>query len=129
MARLDATFLALAAAYLVVGMFFGMGMGMAQSFAYVSVHAHINLVGWTSHGIFGLAYRSWPELAQSRLAIAHFWLFVPSALLFMLGVYLTASADSHALVAHALLSLAALGLVLGTSIFCVMAWRMRGEPG
>jgi len=117
--RYDTVFLALGATYLLIGMVLGIAMGVAEDFAFASVHAHVNLVGWTSHAIFGLAHRGWPQLAQSRLAPLHFWLFVLAAPVFMIGVYLAASGRSHALV-----GIGALGLVIAVIVFCAMAWRL-----
>ncbi len=48
MSRLPLLFLASAAACLVAGVAIGIGMGVAHNFQLAPVHAHTNLVGWTS---------------------------------------------------------------------------------
>jgi len=88
MRRIDTSFLLLAALCLVVGVVMGIAMGIAHAFQLAPVHAHFNLVGWASLALFGLVYKAYPALAQSRLALAHFWLSGPTALLFPIGIYL-----------------------------------------
>jgi hypothetical protein len=88
MRRIDISFLLLAAACLVTGVVMGIAMGIAHAFQLAPVHAHFNLVGWASLAIFGLVYKAYPALAQSRLALAHFWLSGPTAILFPIGIYL-----------------------------------------
>ena len=87
--RLDIAFLVLASACLIVGVCLGIYMGVNEDFQLVAVHTHVNLVGWVSLALFGVIYRNYPELAASRLARVHFWLAVPSALAFPVGLYLT----------------------------------------
>jgi hypothetical protein len=69
----------------VVGMGLGIGMGIAQDHTLQSVHAHINLVGWTSMFLFGLYYRVTPS-ADSRLAQVHYLLSVTGFLLLTAGL-------------------------------------------
>lgn len=66
-------FLKIASLYLVAGVLLGMIMGMSESFQYTSTHAHVNLLGWVSMGIFGLVYHLFPKTAGTALAKAHFW--------------------------------------------------------
>lgn len=89
MRRIDLYFLLLATLSLLVGVGMGIWMGIAHDFQFAPVHAHLNLLGWASLALFGLTYRAWPELAQSRLATAHFALAAPSAVLFPLGIALS----------------------------------------
>jgi hypothetical protein len=86
--RLDIAFLMLASACLIVGICLGIYIGVNEDFQLVAVHTHVNLVGWVSLALFGVIYRNYPELAASRLARAHFWLAVPSALALPVGFYL-----------------------------------------
>lgn len=64
----------LALLYLLVGVSIGIGMGATENFTLRPVHAHINLLGWTTLALAGLAYGVFPTLAQSRLATVQFWL-------------------------------------------------------
>lgn len=88
MKRYDLIFLLLAALSLIVGVYIGMRMGVRHDYALLPVHVHVNLIGWTSLALFGLAYRAFPELYSSRLASVHFWLSAPSGILFPFSIYL-----------------------------------------
>ena len=94
MQKLPIWFLTAAAACMVFGVSMGIAMGIAHDFHLAPVHAHVNLVGWTSLSLMGLTYRSWPELAEARgLALTQFTLSVSSAILFPFGIYL--AIDHH----------------------------------
>ena len=97
MKRIDLSFLLLASAMLVVGVFLGVVMGATHDFQLAPVHAHVNLVGWASLALFGLTYRAYPEMARSRMAKVHLGLAAPSAILFPAGIYLAAVHDSPGL--------------------------------
>jgi hypothetical protein len=87
MQRLPLLFLATAALCLLIGTSLGIAMGIAHDFTFGPVHAHMNLLGWTSLALMGLTFRAWPELAQNRVAaIAQFTLSGVSAPLFPIGI-------------------------------------------
>lgn len=65
----------LAMLYLLVGISLGIAMGASQNFTLRPVHAHINLIGWTTMALAGLIYTVFPQAGDSKLAAAHFWLF------------------------------------------------------
>jgi hypothetical protein len=69
-----AIWLKLAVLYLIAGVTLGIVMGASQNFTLRPVHAHINLLGWTTMGLAGLIYSVFPKAGQSRLAKVHFWL-------------------------------------------------------
>jgi hypothetical protein len=66
--------LKLAVLYLIAGISLGIMMGASQNFTLRPVHAHINLLGWTTMGLAGLIYSVFPKAGQSRLAKVHFWI-------------------------------------------------------
>jgi len=66
--------LKLAVLYLVLGISVGIGMGASQNFTLRPVHAHINLLGWTTMALAGLIYSVFPQAGASVLARVHFWL-------------------------------------------------------
>ena len=61
--------------YLVCGISLGIAMGASQNFTMRPVHAHINLIGWTTMALAGLIYTVFPKAGDSKLAAVHFWLF------------------------------------------------------
>ena len=89
MRRIDIYFLVLAVLCLIVGVSMGIGMGIAHDFQFAPVHAHLNLLGWTSLALFGLTYKAYPTLAESRLGLVHFMFSAPSALVFPIGIYIS----------------------------------------
>lgn len=88
MRSIDLSFVLLAALCLVAGMAIGIGMGLTNNFWLAPVHAHLNLVGWASLALFGLAYRGWPELARSVLAPLHLVLSGGGAVLLPAGIWI-----------------------------------------
>ena len=80
-------FITIAILYAITGMTFGIGMGMKGDFTYADVHAHINLVGWVTLTLFGLIYRSYPQMAESRLTAVHFWVANAGALAMTTGIF------------------------------------------
>jgi cbb3-type cytochrome oxidase subunit 1 len=67
--------LKLAIVYLIVGIGIGISMGASHDFTLRPVHAHMNLLGWTTLALAGLVYSIYPQAANSRLAKVHFWLY------------------------------------------------------
>lgn len=66
--------LKVAVLYLMLGVAMGIAMGASQNFTLRPVHAHVNLLGWTTLAIAGLIYSVFPQAGESYLARAHFWL-------------------------------------------------------
>jgi len=107
MRRIDLSFLLLATLCLTAGVSLGIWMGIAHDFALAPVHAHLNLLGWASLALFGLAYRAWPVMAASPLALVHFCLSAPAAVLFPAGIWFAIARHQPGLaIAAALLWLA-----------------------
>ncbi|HLI11340.1 MAG TPA: hypothetical protein VKY65_07040 [Alphaproteobacteria bacterium] len=96
----------------IAGMLMGIDMGMRQDFTLAPVHAHLNLVGWVSLLLFGLAYRA--GLARSDgWATAHFWIALAGAIIFPIGISVAITAQQPALaIVGALLSLLSMLLFL-----------------
>jgi cbb3-type cytochrome oxidase subunit 1 len=66
--------LKIAIVYLIVGVAMGIVMGAKEDFTLRPVHAHINLIGWTTMALAGLIYSVFPQAGESKLAKTHFWL-------------------------------------------------------
>jgi hypothetical protein len=79
-------FLKLAALYFLIGVGIGLTMEIIGDHRLGGAHAHINLVGWASMGLFGIIYVLFPKAGESVLAKLHFWLYNISLPLFMLGL-------------------------------------------
>ena len=72
--------------FALVGMSLGAYMGITQDFLFAPVHAHINLVGWATHFLFGLYYRGEPANAKGILPEAHFLCAVIGGILLPIGI-------------------------------------------
>jgi hypothetical protein len=72
--RAGVIWLKLAVLYLILGISLGIAMGASQNFTLRPVHAHVNLLGWTTMALAGLIYSVFPQAGASRLARLHFWL-------------------------------------------------------
>ena len=53
--------LKLAVLYLIVGIGLGIAMGATENFTLRPVHAHLNLLGWTTLALAGLIYSVYPN--------------------------------------------------------------------
>jgi hypothetical protein len=126
MSRLPLVFIASAALCLVLGVGMGIAMGIAHDFHLAPVHAHLNLLGWTSLALMGLTYRAWPELAERRApAVAQYVLSAGAAFAFPFGIYL--SIEHHA---PGLAIGAAMAWMAGALLFLVrlVLLMLRGAP-
>ncbi len=115
---IDSTYLAIGALWLVLGMVLGIVMGASENFLFMPVHAHINLIGFACHSIFGMAYRQWPTMKASGLALYQFWIFVISTPITLIGLAFTLTGGP------ALPTIiGSFGLLIGAALFCFLAWR------
>lgn len=97
MPKIDVAFILLSVLCLMVGIVLGIWMGAAHDFQFAPVHAHLNLLGWTSLALFGLIYRAYPALQNSWLAKVHLLLSGAAAILFPMGIYLSIAHETPAL--------------------------------
>jgi hypothetical protein len=122
MKSIDATYVAIGASWLVLGMIVGIAMGAANNFLFMPVHAHINLIGFACHAIFGMAYRHWPSMKVSRLAPYQFWIFVIATPVTLIGLVFTLTGGP---ILPTILG--SFGLLIGAALFCVMIWQARAS--
>jgi hypothetical protein len=120
MKTVDSSYVVIGALWLVIGMILGIVMGASHNFQFMPLHAHINLVGFACHSIFGLVYRQWPAMKASGLALLQFWLFVSATPITLVGLYFTLSGGPELPTI-----IGSLGLLLGAILFLVMIWRAR----
>ena len=82
------------------------------------VHAHINLVGFSAHCVFGLIYKAWPALKQGALALVQFLLFVIGTPILLIGIAV-AIKSANALPAI----IGSMLVILGAVVFLVIVTR------
>jgi hypothetical protein len=86
--------LKLSVLYLLVGVGIGIAMGASQNFTLRPVHAHVNLLGWTTLALAGVIYSVFPDAGSSLLARIHFWTMNIALPVMMLALaYLLVSGD------------------------------------
>jgi len=120
MKNIDWNYIAIGATWLVLGMILGIVMGATNDFQFMPLHAHINLVGFACHAIFGTAYRQWPTMKTSGLAPYQFWIFVIATPITLIGLAFTLT-GGPALPTI----LGSFGLLAGAILFCFMIWQTR----
>jgi hypothetical protein len=121
MKRIDIYFLLLATVLLICGAVLGIVMGAREDFQLVPVHAHLNLAGWASLALFGLTYRSYPELAATKLARYHFIVSAIGSVLLPVGIGLAVLRNQPGLAIAASLLWA-----LGVLMFLAQIVRLLG---
>jgi len=128
MIRLDLWFLIAASASLLTGVGLGIWMGMIHDFQLAPVHAHVNLLGWTSLAVFGLTYRVYPGLGSSVYAGLHFALATAGAFVFPLGIGLSIARGTMLLASiGSIVWLAAVGMFLVALIHLAVRSRIGAE--
>lgn len=128
MRRIDTFFIILASFCMLAGVVMGVGMGIAHDFRLAPVHAHLNLVGWTSLALFGLVYKAYPALAQSRAALVQAILSGPSAVLFPAGIYVSVTYGHPALAIAAALAWLAGAALFAANLVLVLWLRPLPRP-
>ncbi|WP_417672461.1 hypothetical protein [Roseibium sp.] len=70
--------------YVIAGMAFGIHLSATHDYTLAPVHAHLNLIGWVTMGLFGLYYHAVPSASEGILAKIHFavatiglWVIIP----------------------------------------------------
>ncbi len=120
------TLLKIAVAYLFLGLVLGLFMAVTQQFQLRSVHTHVNLLGWATLGLAGIAYCLFPKLGATRLGVWHFWLHNLGLPLMMVGLtayHLNATGAMPLLGLGSTITLAGL-VCFGLNVFV----HLRQEP-
>lgn len=117
-------FLRLAVVFFIAGVALGIVMAASNDHTLRPVHAHLNLLGWVSMALFGLFYRAFPAAAETTLAKAHFWIYVPA--LFVQMTTLTMYIGGNKAI-EPVLALAS--VVVGVAVLCFAAvvWKHTGK--
>ena len=117
-------FLRIGVLYFVAGVAVGLGMAMSGITILRPVHVHLNLLGWASMMLFGLFYRAVPAAAETKLAKAHFWIYVPAHLVQMVTLTMYYSGNKAV---DPILGLSS--MVVGVAVLCfaVVVWKHTGK--
>ncbi len=79
MSKITVWFIRSAMIYFLIAISFGLWMAIAPKGYYRPVHVHLNLLGWMSMFIYGVAYHILPRfsgrpLFSETLSVIHFWI-------------------------------------------------------
>lgn len=85
MRKIDETYFLLSLLWLIAGMVFGIWLGAAEKFNFAESHAHMALVGFVVSAIFGIMYRFYPSMGESRAAPYQLWIYQIGALILVAG--------------------------------------------
>lgn len=122
--KLSSWFLRLGILSLTVGVGLGMWMGSQEDFTLRPVHAHINLIGWTSLTLMGLFHRALPHASKGMLPWIQFTLMLVGFLLMMPSLALMLLGNLTAL---PFLLAGEVTTALGILLFAVIVFRATGR--
>ena len=69
-----------------LGMIWGIQMSASADHSLAGAHAHLNLGGWASLGLFGLYYHTVPSAAAKALAKIHYAVALAGVVLMVPGI-------------------------------------------
>ena len=114
--------------FALIGMGLGTYMGIKQDFQFAPVHAHINLVGWVTHFLFGLYYRGEPLNSKGVLPEVQFLCAIVGGILLPIGIVGAVTNDATldiAVIPGTLFTLISMLLFL---IVVLRGWRRDVAP-
>jgi hypothetical protein len=85
--KVDRLYILAGFSWLIFGMAFGIYIGMMSQLQFSNSHAHANLLGFVVSVLFGLIFRNWPSLVESRLAMPQFSLYQIGVVVLVAGKY------------------------------------------
>jgi len=116
MPKISRMYFRAAAAFLLAGIGIGLLMSISRNFDVASAHAHVGLLGWATPALFGTYFALAPERADTKLALAQYWIIVGSAA--VMAVALTLLLLGYA-GAEPVVAVASMAYALGAVLF---AW-------
>jgi hypothetical protein len=120
MANISNWFFRLAVLWLLAGITLGLVMAASHDHSAFPAHAHMNLLGWVSMSIFGVFYRLFPAAAASKLAKAHFWIYVPAHFVQMVTLFILVKGNPDI---EPVLAIASFVVAAGIIVFAVNLWK------
>ncbi|MDB5538576.1 MAG: hypothetical protein JWQ89_303 [Devosia sp.] len=113
-------FIAVGVLFALFGMAWGIQMAISQDHTLAPAHAHNNLIGFVTMVIYGVYYKLVPAAAQTRLALAHFWLALVGALSMGAGIALATTGQGEWLA-----QIASILTILAMAVFVFTVFRNR----
>jgi len=116
-------FFRLAVLYLIAGISLGLFMAASHDHSMFPAHAHLNLLGWVTMSIFAVFYRLWPAAAASKLAKAHFWVYVPAHFVQMVTLFILMRGNESI---EPVLAIASVVVGVAIIVFAINLWKHTG---
>jgi cbb3-type cytochrome oxidase subunit 1 len=122
-------FLKASLVWLTAGVTLGVAMAVHPAWSVYRVsHEHMNLLGFVTMMIYGVAYHVIPRftgvpLHSRRIAGAHWWMANTGLLLMVVGFALRASGTGPIFASTAILSSGGLAAAIGAYLFVYNIWR------
>ena len=121
--------IAVAFAYVVLGMCYGVFMAASKDHSLHVVHAHILLVGFVTSFIYGVTYRLWvAEGLRGRVAVIQFWLHHVGAFVMVTGLTLLYRGIYPEDVLGPVLGLSSISVLLSALLMAYLYARSSGTP-
>lgn len=114
-------FIRISVLYFVVGVLLGLYMSMTYNFSFTGVHAHVNLLGWTSMTLAGILYVLFPKAGRSILGKIHFILHNIGLLIMMVALFTLVQTGNEAL--GPVIGIAGMTLIIGILLFAVNVFK------
>jgi cbb3-type cytochrome oxidase subunit 1 len=122
--NLAINFIRCSVVYAIFGMALGIYMAASNDHGQAPTHAHVNLLGWVSMAIFGLAYRVFPSLAQGALPKVHFWIMNIGVIGMIAGLFLMFSGRMEFV---PLTGASSIVVLIGMLVFAFIVYRGRPD--
>lgn len=114
-------FIRISVLYFVVGVLLGLYMSMTYNFSFTGVHAHVNLLGWTSMTLAGILYVLFPKAGQSILGKIHFILHNIGLLVMMIALFTLVQTGNEAL--GPVIGIGGITLIIGVILFAINIFK------
>ena len=99
MNRIATLFFATGAIFALIGMAWGIQMSATQDHTLAPAHAHLNLIGWVTMGLFGFYYHLVPAAAARPLAKVHYGVATLGVLTIVPGIVMVLRQQGETLAA------------------------------
>jgi len=110
-------FFVIAVLCVTLGMLWGIHMAISGNHTMAPAHAHLNLVGWVTMGLFGVYYTLTPSAAASGLAKVHLAIAVAGVVVMVPGIAIVLKGGTEGMAAAGSILTAASMLVFLYTVF------------
>lgn len=115
--------------YFILGVAVGLFMSSTVQLQWAAGHAHVNLVGWVSMGVFGAIYSIYPKAGNSLLGKWHFWLYQIGPPILLHSMFLIQKLDVFSIeFVHTLTFGGGAAVALGIILFIINAFMNIHQP-